>query len=78
MSSYLPSVISAIRTDGFDPQIDRLFGKALRAFGTSDDTWSPACNAWEAVETISNAQPGSTRCSCRTASSNPKAIVHPR
>lgn len=47
MSSYLPSVISAIRTDGFDRQIDRLFDEALRAFGTSDDTWAPACNAWE-------------------------------
>lgn len=47
MSTYLPSVISTIRTDGFDRQIDRLFDEALRAFGTSEDLWAPTCNVWE-------------------------------
>lgn len=47
MSSYLPSVISTIRTDGFDRQIDRLLDEALQAFGTSDGLWAPACNTWE-------------------------------
>ncbi len=47
MSSYLPSVISTIRTDEFDRQIDQLFDEAVRAFGTSDNLWAPACNAWE-------------------------------
>jgi HSP20 family protein len=47
MSSYLPSVMSSIRTDGFDRQIDRLFDEALRAFGASEDMWAPACNVWE-------------------------------
>jgi HSP20 family protein len=48
MNTYLPSAISAIRTDTFDEQIDRLFNEAVRAFhNTSDQTWVPASNAWE-------------------------------
>jgi len=47
MSTYLPSVISAIRTDAFDRQVDRLFNEALRAFDAPDQMWAPACNAWE-------------------------------
>jgi len=47
MSTYLPSVISAISTDGFERQIDRMFDEALRAFGASEAVWAPACNAWE-------------------------------
>lgn len=47
MTSYLPSVISTIRTDAFDRQVDRLFIEALREFGVADPTWVPASNAWE-------------------------------
>ncbi|MGE0471902.1 MAG: Hsp20/alpha crystallin family protein [Nitrospira sp.] len=47
MSSYLPSVVSTIRTDAFDRQVDRLFNEALQAFGAADQTWVPASNAWE-------------------------------
>jgi HSP20 family protein len=47
MTSYLPSVISTIRTDAFDHQVDRLFNEALQAFGAGDQTWVPASNAWE-------------------------------
>lgn len=47
MTSYLPSVISTIRTDAFDRQVDRLFNEALREFGAADQTWVPASNAWE-------------------------------
>ncbi len=47
MSSYLPSVVSTIRTDAFDRQVDLLFNEALQAFGTADQTWVPASNAWE-------------------------------
>lgn len=47
MTSYLPSVISTIRTDAFDRQVDRLFNEALRAFDASSQTWAPASNAWE-------------------------------
>lgn len=47
MNSYVPSVMSSIRTDGFDQQIDRLLDEALRAFGTSNNNWAPACNVWE-------------------------------
>jgi HSP20 family protein len=47
MSTYLPSVLSSISPDVFDRQIDRVFDEALRAFGASDQTWAPACNAWE-------------------------------
>ena len=47
MSTYLPAVLSSIRSDVFDRQIDRMFDEALRAFGTSDQSWAPACNAWE-------------------------------
>lgn len=47
MSIYLPSVISAIRTDAFDRQIDHMFDEALRAFGTPESSWAPECNAWE-------------------------------
>lgn len=47
MISYVPSVMSSIRTDGFDQQIDRLLDEALRAFGTSNNQWTPACNIWE-------------------------------
>lgn len=47
MTSYLPSVISTIRTDAFDRQVDRLFNEALRAFDAGDQTWAPASNAWE-------------------------------
>lgn len=46
MNSYVPGVLSSIRTDGFDHQIDRLLDEALRAFGTSN-SWAPACNVWE-------------------------------
>ncbi len=47
MTSYLPSVISTIRTDTFDRQVDRLFNEALQAFNTGDQPWAPASNAWE-------------------------------
>lgn len=47
MSVYLPDVISAIRRDGFDHQIDRLFDEALRTFGTPERGWAPSCNVWE-------------------------------
>lgn len=47
MSTYLPSVISTMRTDAFDRQVDRLFNEALRAFESADQTWVPASNAWE-------------------------------
>lgn len=47
MTSYLPSVISTIRTDAFDRQVDRLFNEALRDFDASSQTWVPASNAWE-------------------------------
>lgn len=47
MSTYLPSVVSTIRTDAFDRQIDRLFNEAVRAFDAGDQTWVPASNAWE-------------------------------
>ncbi len=47
MNSYAPSVMSSIRTDGFDQQIDRLLDEALRAFGASNNQWAPACNVWE-------------------------------
>jgi HSP20 family protein len=47
MNSYVPSVMSSIRTDGFDQQIDRLLDEALRAFGASTNQWVPACNVWE-------------------------------
>lgn len=47
MNGYLPSVISSVRTDEFDRQIDQLFNEAMRAFGVSDDRWTPDCNVWE-------------------------------
>jgi len=47
MSTYLPSVVSTIRTDALDRQIDRLFNEAVRAFDAPDQTWVPAANAWE-------------------------------
>jgi HSP20 family protein len=47
MTSYLPSVISTIRTDAFDRQVDRLFNEAIRAFEADDQRWAPASNAWE-------------------------------
>jgi HSP20 family protein len=47
MSTYLPAVFSAVRPDAFDREIDRMFDDALRAFGASEATWVPACNAWE-------------------------------
>jgi len=47
MSTYLPSVVSTIRTDAFDRQIDRLFNEAVRVFDAPDQTWVPAANAWE-------------------------------
>ena len=47
MSTYLPAVFSTVRTDGFDRKIDRMFDEALRAFGTGEEAWVPACNAWE-------------------------------
>lgn len=47
MTSYLPNVLSNIRTDAFDRQVDRLFNEALRAFDASSQTWVPASNAWE-------------------------------
>ena len=47
MSTYLPAVLASIRPDAFDRQIDRLFDEALRTFGTPDQVWTPACNAWE-------------------------------
>ncbi|HSA60905.1 MAG TPA: Hsp20/alpha crystallin family protein [Nitrospiraceae bacterium] len=47
MSTYLPAVLSSIRPDAFDRQIDRIFDEALRAFGTPDQAWAPASNAWE-------------------------------
>lgn len=47
MSTYLPAVLASIRPDAFDRQIDRMFDEALRTFGTPDQGWAPACNAWE-------------------------------
>lgn len=47
MSTYLPSVVSTVRADAFDRQVDRLFNEALRAFGAADQTWVPASNVWE-------------------------------
>jgi len=47
MSTYLPAVFSTVRTDVFDRQIDRMFDEALRTFGTAEEAWVPACNAWE-------------------------------
>jgi len=47
MTSYLPSVVSTIRTDAFDRQVDRLFNEALQAFDAANQTWVPASNAWE-------------------------------
>jgi HSP20 family protein len=47
MSTYLPAVFSTARPDTLDGQIDRMFEEALRAFGTSEGAWVPACNAWE-------------------------------
>ncbi len=47
MTSYLPSVISTIRTDSFDRQVDRLFHEALKAFGADGERWAPASNAWD-------------------------------
>jgi HSP20 family protein len=49
MSAYLPAVFSTVLPDNFDRQIDRMFEEALRAFGTSESAWVPACNAWEDV-----------------------------
>lgn len=47
MTNYLPSVVSAIRTDAFDRQVDRLFNEALQAFDAADQAWVPASNVWE-------------------------------
>jgi HSP20 family protein len=47
MSAYLPSVVSTVRADAFDRQVDRLFNEALRAFDAADQTWVPASNVWE-------------------------------
>jgi HSP20 family protein len=47
MSTYLPAAFSTVRPDAFDGQIDRIFEEALRAFGASEGSWVPACNAWE-------------------------------
>jgi HSP20 family protein len=49
MSTYLPAVFSTVHPDTFDRQIDRMLEEALRAFGTSEAAWVPACNAWEDV-----------------------------
>ena len=46
MSIYVPAVVSTVRPDAFDHQIDRMFEDALRAFGT-EAAWVPACNASE-------------------------------
>lgn len=50
MSAYLPAVISSIRSDAFDRQVDRIFEEALRAWGAPEQTWVPASNAWEDEE----------------------------
>ena len=47
MSSYVPTVLSAARPGVFDREVDRIFDEALRALGTTDRVWAPACNAWE-------------------------------
>ena len=47
MSSSGPGTMSAFRQETFDRQMDRVLDEALRAFGTSDRTWTPACNVWE-------------------------------
>ncbi|HET7909848.1 MAG TPA: Hsp20/alpha crystallin family protein [Nitrospira sp.] len=47
MSTFLPAPFSSVRPDAFDRQIDRIFEDALRAFGSSDGSWVPPCNAWE-------------------------------
>lgn len=47
MTTSVPAVLSSIGSDAVDRQIDRIFDEALRAFGTSDQAWAPACNAWE-------------------------------
>lgn len=50
MSICLPAVISSIRSDAFDRQIDRIFEEALRAWGAPEEPWAPPCNAWEDEE----------------------------
>ena len=47
MSSSGPGTTSAFRQEAFDRQMDRVLDEALRAFGTSDRNWTPACNVWE-------------------------------
>jgi HSP20 family protein len=47
MSTYLPSVISTIRADAFNRQVDRLFNEVLRDFDVADQTCVPASNVWE-------------------------------
>lgn len=47
MSSYVPTVLSAVRPGVFDREVDRIFDEALQALGTTDRAWAPACNAWE-------------------------------
>lgn len=47
MSTVVPTIISTVKTDVFDRELDRLFDDALRVFGASAQTWAPASNAWE-------------------------------
>jgi len=47
MSSYGPVVMSTMRNETFDRQIDRMLDEALRAFGSAGQGWAPACNAWD-------------------------------
>jgi HSP20 family protein len=47
MTNYLPTVISTIRTDSFDRQVDHLFHEALKAFDANGERWAPASNVWE-------------------------------
>lgn len=47
MSSYVPMVMSSMREEAFNRQIDRMLDEALRTFGTPGQGWVPACNVWD-------------------------------
>lgn len=47
MTSYRAALVSPIRQDSFDRQIDRLLEDAVSAFGVNGSAWAPASNAWE-------------------------------
>ena len=47
MSAYLPTMWSAMGSDAFNRQIDRIFEEAVHSMSTDVATWAPPCNAWE-------------------------------